>query len=174
MPRYQVTGIPAQLASGECLGLSAFLPHFNRLAASGAQSYKGGVTGHPGTARIPVMPARQGIPPSPDPGDMALMGTSRSSDAPDSIWPNQYWVTTDPFWDTSGGTARVEVYTPTRPQDTTMIPVPAVDLRSVYQSRSATLAGGIDNQRESALKQAFNFVRWGQRRSGNGPGTGSP
>jgi hypothetical protein len=175
MPRYTTSGIPPKLAAGSALGLSAFMPNFNRLAASGAQSYKINVTGNPGLHGIAMMPGAQGIPPSPDPGDMALMGTARSSDAPNMIWPNQYWVTTDPLWDTSGGTAQVEVYTPTRPQDTTMIPVPAVDLRTVYLGRSATLAGGVagDTSRGKALKQAFNFARWPMRRSGNGPGTGS-
>jgi hypothetical protein len=55
-----------------------------------------------------------------------------------------------------------------RPQDTTMIPVPATDLRSVYQARHANLAGGIDNQRQRAIKQATQFIRWPQRRQGNG------
>jgi hypothetical protein len=149
------------------LGLSAFMPHYNRLAASGAQAYKGGVTGRPGTAAIPVQ-ARQNSVPSPDPGDLAQMGLSRSSDAPDAFWPNQYWVTTDPVWDRAGGTAQVQVFNTTRPQDTTMIPVPAVDLRGVYQARSAKLAGGVDNSRRGALKQATSFIRWPRRRVGNG------
>jgi hypothetical protein len=177
VPRYQVTGIPPQLAPGESLGLSAFFPHFTRLAASGAQSYKGGVTGRPGTAAIRMAPSRQGIPPSPDPGDMALMGTARSSDAPDAIWPNLYYDNPEVaaggagpgggrYWPGAG--MPVQMYDPVRPQDTTMIPVPAVDLRSLYQARSATLAGGINAQQESQLRQAINFVRWGRRRPGNG------
>jgi len=173
MPRYQVSGIPPVMAG---LGMSAFMPHYNRLAASGAQSFKGGVTGRPGTHPIPVRPHTQGIPPQPGSNDMAIMGTARSSDAPDAIWPNQYWTRTDPLYDTSGGTARVEVYTPTRPQDTTIIPVPAVDLRSVYQERAAMSGGVAANQgsRGAALRQAMAFVRWPGRRTGNDPGTGSP
>jgi hypothetical protein len=176
VPRYTTSGIPEDLASGSALGLSAFLPHFNRLAASGAQCYKYRVTGHPGTAAIRVSPSRQGIPPSPDPGDMALMGTSRSADAPDAIWPNLYYTAPDSYFDRPGGTAHVQVYNPVRPQDTTMIPVPAVDLQGVYRARSATLAGGIagETSRGQALKEAWQYVRWGQRRTGNGPGTGSP
>lgn len=175
MPRYTTSGIPPQLASGEALGLSAFMPHFNRLAASGAQAFKGGVTGRPGTARIPVNPGRQGIPPSPDPGDMAQMGTSRTTDAPDGIWPNQYYDNpaivgskegVNRYYPGAG--MPVQIYDPVRPQDTTMIPVPAGDLRSVYQARSATLAGGVANNRQKALKQATNFLRWPQRRVGNG------
>src|SRR5271166_3525881 len=175
MPRYTTTGIPPQLAAGEALGLSAFMPHYNRLAASGAQVYKGGVTGRPGTASIAIDPGAQGVPPSPDPGDMALMGTSRSSDAPNSIWPNQYYD--NPVWQGGDGDRYypgagmpIQIYNPVRPQDTTMIPVPAVDLQGVYRNKSALMSGPIDNQRESALKQAMNFVRWGQRRVGNGPG----
>ena len=172
MPRYQVSGIPPSQAA---IGLSAFLPHFTRLAASGATEYKGQVTGHPGTAAIPVRPLRQGIPPSPDPGDMVQMGLSRSSDAPDAFWPNLYYVTPEPgYWPGAG--MPVQMYNPVRPQDTTMIPVPATDLRSVYQARSALLSGGVapnqDGSRIKALKQATNFQRWRQRRTGNGPGTG--
>jgi hypothetical protein len=163
MPRYEVTGIPPHIAA---VGLSAFMPHYHRLAASGAQAYKGRVTGHPGTAAIRIHPSRQGIPPSPDPGDIAQMGTSRSSDAPDAIWPNLYYAQPDNYWPGAG--MPVQVYDPVRPQDTTMIPVPAVDLRGVYVARSATLAGGIDNARMRALKQATQFIRWPRRRWGNG------
>jgi hypothetical protein len=172
MPRYTTSGIPPRLAQGSELGLSAFMPHFNRLAASGAQAYKGQVRGFPGTQAIPISPGRQGIPPSPDPGDMALMGTARSSDAPDAIWPNQYWVTpAQDYWPGAG--MPVQMYNPVRPQDTTMIPVPATDLRSVYQARAA-MFGGIkgDKARGKALKQAFNFIRWPHARTGNHPGTG--
>jgi hypothetical protein len=182
VPRYATTGIPAQLASGEALGLSAFMPHYNRLAASGAQSYKGGVTGRPGTAAIKMNPAKSGIPPSPDPGDMAQMGTSRTSDAPDAIWPNQYYDN-PAIVGTRDGNNRyypgagmpVQIYDPTRPQDTTMIPVPATDYRAAYQARAASLAGGVapvqgggPASRAKALKQATQFLRWPQRGVGNG------
>jgi hypothetical protein len=149
------------------VGLSAFLPHFHRLAASGAQAYKAQVSGFPGTKGIPVSPLRKGIPPSPDLGDIAQMGMSRSSDAPNSLWPNLYYVTPEPgFWPGAG--MPVQMYNPVRPQDTTMIPVPARDLRASLQSRAATLAGGIDNDRRRAVNQPFNVIRWLQRRSGNG------
>jgi hypothetical protein len=162
--------------------LSAFLPHFNRLAASGAQAYKGGVTGYPGTVAIPCTPSTQGVPPSPDPGDIAQMGTSRTSDAPDAFWPNLYYdVPTrvggdgDRFYPGAG--MPIQIYDPVRPQDTTMIPVPATDLRGIYQARGALLAGGVAAQQSrfgKALNQATAFVKWRQRRTGNGPGTGSP
>jgi hypothetical protein len=176
MPRYTTSGIPQDLASGSCLGLSAFMPHFNRLAASGAQAYKGGVTGRPGTAAIPI--AGCGLPaPSPDLGDLALMGTARSSDAPNAIWPNQYYDNpaivgskqgNDRFYPGAG--MPVQIYDPTRPQDTTMIPVPAGDLRALYQAQSARMqnpAGQAgDNSNQGSLKQATQLFRWGQRKLG--------
>jgi hypothetical protein len=174
MPRYTTTGIPQHLAAGQNLGLSAFMPHFNRLAASGAQAYKGGVTGRPGTAGIAVDPMQQNVP-SPDLGDIAQMGLSRSSDAPDMFWPNQYYDQptivggkdgNDRFYPGAG--MPIQVYDPVRPQDTTMVPVPATDLRSVYQAHSAKLAGGISSQRNKALKQPATFVRWARRQVGNG------
>jgi len=148
------------------LGLSAFMPHYNRLAASGAMTYKGRVTGRPGTAAIAM--SRGDTVPSPDIGDLAQMGGARSSDAPDAIWPNQYYTRPDGYWPGAG--MPVQVYDPVRPQDTTMIPVPATDLRSVYQARAANLAGGIESRRGKALKQASAFARWPRRRSGNGSG----
>jgi len=147
--------------------MSAFLPHFNRMAASGAQQYKGQVNGHPGTKAIPRHPVRDGAVPEPGFHDSSLMGLSRSGDAPAAFWPNLYWVTPEPEYYPGAGMP-VQVYDPVRPQDTTMIPVPATDLRSLYQARSATLAGGIDNSRSPALHQATQFVRWPWRRSGNG------
>jgi hypothetical protein len=180
MPRYQVTGIPPTLAQGSELGLSAFLPHYHRLAASGAQSYKAGVSGYPGTLRIPLPNVADSVP-SPDQGDRALMGLSRSSDNVNAFWPNLYYNDSalqgpgdgnDRYYPGAG--MPVQIYNPVRPQDTTMIPVPATDLRTVYQNRSALLSGGVagEKSRKKALNQAIAFVRWPQRRTGNGPGTG--
>jgi hypothetical protein len=169
MPRYTTTGIPPSQAA---VGLSAFMPHFNRLAASGAQAFKGQVTGRPGISAVPV--EGLGLPvPSPDPGDMAQMGTSRSTDAPNAIWPNQYYDNPamqgpdgNRFYPGAG--MPVQIYNPVRPQDTTMIPVPAADLRSVYQKHSAKLAGGVQPGGKKALNQPAAMVRWLQRRTGNG------
>lgn len=168
MPRYQTSGIPPSVAAR---GLSAFMPHYNRLAAGGAQQYKHNVHGYPGTLPVPVSGLTLPVP-SPDFGDLALAGGARSTDAPDVIWPNKYWTDPDPYWDRTGGTAQVQVYNPVAPWLTTMIPVPAVDLRGVYQARAAALSGGIATDRSAALKQASNFLRWPRRRTGNGPGTG--
>src|SRR5215469_10272621 len=88
MPRYTTSGIPPEYAR---LGLSAFMPHYTRLAGGGAQAYKGQVHGSPGTEAIRINPGVQGVPPSPDVGDIAQMGTARSTDAPNAIWPNLYY-----------------------------------------------------------------------------------
>ena len=84
--RYATPGIPA----GPGMGVSAFMPHFNRHAASSAQSYKYGVTGGPALYH-PI--STIDTTPSPDQGDKAQMGWSRSSDAPDAYYPNDYDVT---------------------------------------------------------------------------------
>lgn len=162
-PRYETTGLPPEAAAG----LSAFLPHFNRLAGSGAQQYKEAVRGYPGTRAIPIQ-FMDSTAPSPDPGDLALAGTARSSDAPDAIWPNIYW---------SGPTGRyrpgagmpVQVYDPTAPELTTMIPVPAVSLRTTYLKRSARLSAAIDTERQKAMPNPAGRLmrRWSRRFRGN-------
>jgi hypothetical protein len=98
--RYAVPGVPA--APG--MGISAFMPHFNRFAASSAQSYKYGLVGGP--AQYHYAPtqgiwatARDGSAvrgPSGGPADLsdlALMGYSRSSDAPEAHYRDDYDVT---------------------------------------------------------------------------------
>ena len=173
MPRYTVSGLPAQLASGESLGLSAFLPHFNRLAASGAQAYKGQVTGVPGTRAIPMEPNRM-LPPG-DLNDISQMGGARSSDAPNAFWPNLYYDNPAAQGPDScrfypGAGMPIQIYDPTRPQDTTMIPVPATDLRAAYQKHSARIQNAAgqagDNSDQGALKQRTAFARWAQRKVG--------
>lgn len=84
--RYAVPGIPPSQAAG----ITAFMPHFNRPAASGAQSYKYGVVGSPGTRAHPAPTGNTQI--SPDIGDKAQAGTARSSDAPDVWYPQDYDV----------------------------------------------------------------------------------
>lgn len=163
MPRYVTSGIPPEQAA---LAGSAFMPFFTRMAASGAETYKTLLPGS-GPARRHAAPTIDTVP-SPDLGDMVLMGTSRSSDAPDAWYINDYDTIPDRVWDTTGGTARVQVYNPVAPELTTMIPVPAVDLRSLYQARSAALAGGVRSNRDKALHQATAFAKWPKARRGNG------
>lgn len=133
--RYSIPGVPADPAKG----ITAFAPAFIRHAASGAQQYKGAVRGYPGTRGIP-MEARENAQISPDYGDLASAGTARSSDAPDMIYPNQYYRA----WaeEPAGGTPgmAIQVYQPQFPGLTTLLPVPAEDGRATYQAKSARLA----------------------------------
>ena len=133
--RYSVPGVPPVAANG----ITAFTPAFVRHAASGAQSYKAVVRGYPGTRAIPIVPRTAGIPPSPDVGDLAQAGSARGSDAPDAIWPNQYYAAG--ILETPGGVApRPAVYSPQQPGRTSLLPVPAEDGRAAYQARSARLS----------------------------------
>lgn len=131
--RYSVPGVPPDPAKG----ITAFAPHFNRHAASGAQEYKQAVRGYPGTRGIPVE-ARSNTQISPDYGDLAQAGTARSSDAPDLIYPNQYFGAF--IWEPPSGHPTVQVYQPQMPGLTTVIPVPADDGRATYQAKSARLS----------------------------------
>ena len=165
MPRYRTTGLPPAAANGA----TAFAPHFNRLAGSGAMEYKAQVEGHPGTLGIPVEGSFLPVP-SPDLGDIAQMGYSRSSDAPNMIYPNKYWATPEPaFWPGAG--MPVQMYNPVRPQDTTMIPVPATQVfyRSQQGLDGAQIqeVGGL-----GAINQAIRGMigRWPNRTPGQGNG----
>jgi hypothetical protein len=143
--RYSVPGVPPDPAKG----ISAFAPAFVRHAASGAQTYKYTVEGYPGTRAIP-MSARVNAQISPDYGDLAQAGSSRSSDAPDAIWPNQYYQET--AQETPGGRApQPAVYSPQHPGLTTLIPVPAEDGRARWQADSARLARPAPLQRIAQL-----------------------
>jgi hypothetical protein len=159
MPRYTVSGLPPQAAAGH----TAFMPHFNRLAASSAQQYKGQTEGQPGTRGIPVNTPQvlrgQAV-------SLALKGQAASSDAPNMIYPNQYFAYPEPgFWPGAG--MPIQMYDPVRPQDTTMIPVPAEQYD--YRGRSALNAsvrqavGG-----RAVLRQAKALLRWPNRGTGAG------
>ena len=113
MKLYQVPGWPAAQ-----LGHSAVTPTMTRLAGGGAQQYKDGLTGQPGTQGIPVQP----VIPSPDIGDLAQAGVSRSANAPDTIYPNQYYARPQRgYWPGAG--------MPVSVRSDNMLPVPAVDPR---------------------------------------------
>lgn len=132
--RFSVPGVPPEAAKG----ITAFAPHFNRMAASGAQDFKYAVRGYPGTRAIPVE-ARQNTQISPDYGDLAQAGTARSSDAPDAFWPNQYYQNF--IAELPGGNSPTpQVYSPQFPGLTTLLPVPAEDGRAAYLAGSAALA----------------------------------
>ena len=132
--RYSVPGVESDPAKG----ITAFAPHFNRPAGSGAQAYKYAVVGRPGTHGIP-MSARRDTYISPDLGDLANAGTARSSDAPDAIYPNQYYqgfVAEFP----GGNDPHIRRYNPTAPGATTLLPIPAEDGRGAYTANSARLS----------------------------------
>ena len=131
--RYQIPGVPPEAAKG----ITAFSPHFNRHAGSSAQEFKYAVEGYPGTRGIPV-PARRETQISPDYGDLSTAGTSRSSDAPDAIYPNLYYqsfIAEHP----GGNSPQIRMYDPVNPGLTTLLPVPAEDGRGTYTAQSARL-----------------------------------
>ena len=162
-PRYITTGLPPEASAG----YTAFMPHFNRLAASGAQMFKDGVAGFPGTRKIPLS-ARANSVPSADLGDIALMGLSRSSDAPEAFWPNQYWALPEREFYPGAGMP-IQVYDPVAPEMTTMIPVPAVSLRTLHLRHSARLATVIDPGGQAAMPNPAGRLvdRWKRRFAGN-------
>ena len=165
MPRYRTTGLPPAAANGA----TAFAPHFNRLAGSGAMQYKGQTVGQPGTQGIHI--DGLGLPvPSPDLGDIVQMGYSRSSDAPSEIYPNLYYTYPEPaFWPGAG--MPVQMYNPVRPQDTTMIPVPANS--PFYRSQQGL--DGAEIQEVGGPGAIMQAVRgriggWPRRSAGQGNG----
>lgn len=111
--RYLVPGWPSRL-----FGHSAITPNLTRKAASGAQQYKGTVTGQPGTLGVPVDP----VVPSSDIGDLAMAGTSRSVNAPNMIYPNLYYARPTQ-WPGAG--------MPIALISDNLMPVPAVDPRGI-------------------------------------------
>ena len=142
MRLFQVPGWPAAVP-----GHAAAVPHLNRLAGSGAQMFKDGVTGQPGTQAIPVR-SRDSVP-SPDPGDIAMMGLSRSSDAPDVFYPNLYWARPQAgFWPGAG--------MPVSVTSDNLMPVPAVDPRGI----PATLANPLMIRGQSQIQQRPNLPMW--------------
>jgi hypothetical protein len=128
---------------------SAFMPHWNRYAGSGATRYKAAVSGQPGTMAIPA-PTRDTVP-SPDVGDLALMGSARSSDAPDFIWPNKY------FERNLNGSGTMGPVTPVRIYSDNMMPVPAQDPRG----RPARLAKTTRRGGQQQLAQPRALPQWG-------------
>lgn len=164
MPRYQVSGLPPQAGRG----LSAFFPHFNRLAASGAQQYKDGVIGSPGTGGIPVTPQAIRLA-AGDVTAVAAMGTASSAYAPWTIYPDLYYARPERNYRPG---LLIQMYDPVRPQDTTMIPVPAVSLRQLYLRESAALAAGITPSGPRQVKWLPKLIRWAGGRQGNGEPVG--
>ena len=130
--RYSIPGVPPDPARG----ITAFAPAFVRHAASGAQCYKYAVTGRPGTRGIHVDARARNI--ESHYTGQAMSGSARSSDAPDAIYPNQYYqgFAAEP----GGGNPQPRVYDSQRPGRTTLLPVPAEDGRAAYLALSGRLS----------------------------------
>jgi hypothetical protein len=117
----------------------------NRMAGSGAQQYKDGVTGQPGTQAIPVHP----VIPSPDIGDLAMAGISRSGDARNVIYPNLYYARPEAdYWPGAG--------MPVSVQSDNLMPVPAADPRGV----PARLAMPVVQRGRRQIKTTQNMPMW--------------
>jgi hypothetical protein len=141
--RYTVPGWPAKQP-----GHTAVTPHLNRMAASGAQQYKDGLTGQPGTQAIPVHP----VVPSPDVGDKAQSGLSRSGDAPNSFFPNLYYARPQRgYWPGAG--------MPVSVVSDNLMPVPAVDPRGI----PARLSMPILQRGQKQIRQPQAQPRWDHR-----------
>lgn len=130
--RYSVPGVP----EGPAAGLTAFMPQFVRHAASGAQAYKYDVDSYLGMVGVAAPTGDTQM--SPDTGDRAMAGTARSSDAPQAWWPQKGYQRV--AVERPGAGMPVQVYSPTQPGLTTVLPVPASDMRALYQRDSARLS----------------------------------
>ena len=136
---YTLPGWPARV-----FGHSAAMPGFTRPPGS-SWAYKDGVTGRPGTQGIPVSPQI----PSPDWGDIAQMGLSRSGDAPNLIYPNQYWARPElGYWPGAG--------MPISYQSDNLMPVPATDPRSIPAPLQVPLAMRGNQQ----ITQPAVLIQW--------------
>lgn len=131
--RYQVPGVPA----GPAMGISAFVPHFNRFAASSAQSYKYGIRGGP--AQFHAAPTIDTAP-QPDAGDRAQMGYARSSDSPDGYWPNDYDVAVNRAERPGAGMPILIPDVADTAGMRSLIPVPAEPVGLVARSNQARLS----------------------------------
>jgi len=155
-PRYTVTGIPPALAS------SAFLPNFTRRAGSGAQSYKYAVDGSPGTRGVPAP-----RPQTSRDGDVtarAQYGYAGSQDAPPAWFPQEWFQGF--ICERPGAGMPVRVYDPVHPGPTTLLPVPAVDYRTVYLENSARLSRPGPRAGQRAVRARPRLPRWRDRNSG--------
>ena len=164
MPRYRVSGLPS--AAGH--GTSAFFPHFNRMAASGAQAYK---TLRPGSGPASVHEIRglSNTTMLPDKGDIVLMGTSRTQDAPPVWVTDDYDPMPDPNYRPG---LLIQMYDPVSPHLTTMVPVPAVSLRQEYLRRSAKLSAGVApaSIQQGKIPWPPRLLKWPTRNKGTGVG----
>ena len=134
--RYSVPGVPSAVSAG----LNAFTPHFNRYAASGAQSYKYNLVGRPGTQAIPAPTGgTQVTGPVDGPNDLsdlAQMGGARSSDSPDVWFPQLYY---QPVIAERPGAGMPILLTGDSIPDgqADLLPIPAVDVAKMLRTNQA-------------------------------------
>jgi hypothetical protein len=128
-PWYSVPGIPPE----ESNGLTAFMPHMNRLAGGGAQQYKYELHGRPGTQATAAPTGNTQM--SPDVGDKAQAGTARSSDAPDVWFPQIYYQRVAVEAPGAGMPIERIDLAPTGTRD--VLPIPAVNVALQLRSRQA-------------------------------------
>jgi hypothetical protein len=147
--RYVVPGLPP-----EQHGRTAFAPVFPGYAASGRQAYKYAVTSWLGRVAAPAPTVNTQI--SPDAGDKAQMGYSRSSDAPDAWYPQKGYQ--GEICEPPGAGMPIQVYDMNRPGLTTVLPVPAVAVAPTSRRDSATLA------RPALLNRARQLPWWPRTR----------
>lgn len=139
---YTLPGWPSQVA-----GHAAAMPNLTRVAAGGAVQYKDGVTGWPGTVGVPSLGNKTA--PSPDWGDIAQMGVSRSVDAPDYNYPNLYYARPErDFWPGAG--------MPVSRESDNLMPIPATDPRSV----PAPLAVPLAMRGNQQIAQPASLIQW--------------
>lgn len=141
--RYRLTGVPP----GPAAGLSAFLPAYEAPAGSGAQSYKYGLVGSPGTTAVRAVPTIS----DGGPVSQAMMGGARSEDAPMAWWPQQYYQTS--IQERPGAGMPILLPSTTTPGPNTVLPVPAGSYRVTYQASSARLA-------QRAILQRVKQLPW--------------
>jgi hypothetical protein len=142
--RYTVPGWPASVQ-----GHSAVTPTMTRMAGGGAMQYKDGLTGQPGTQAISVQP----VVPSPDIGDLATAGLSRSSDTNNVFYPNLYWARPQrAYWPGAG--------MPVSVRSDNLMPVPAADPRGI----PARLSIPIVQRGQQQISQPPAMPRWDRRR----------
>jgi hypothetical protein len=138
--RYTVPGWPANVQ-----GHTAVTPNLTRMAGGGAQQYKDGLTGQPGTQAIPV----HTVVVTPGRNDIAQMGRSRSGDAPNAIYPNLYWARPQRgYWPGAG--------MPVSVRSDNLMPVPAADPRGI----PARLSMPIVQRGQSQIRQPQAMPRW--------------
>lgn len=150
---YRVPGIaPPGGPSAPGNGITAFMPHYNRPAGGGAQSYKYALVGYPGTRAIPAPVSADAEWGSGNPVAGATMGTARSSDAPPAIWPCQYYQTF--IAEPPGAGMPIQYYSPTQPGLTTVLPVPAANIALGLRRDSARLS------RKAILQRVKQLPWW--------------